>query len=91
MGSNIFTPILVTRGWKFWQRPVLSPDEAEAVNKAQREWNDQIGRLLEAVQSIQNNSPNTRETLEQLAKGLWIVDDSFIEVSGKLKRLLDFE
>ena len=88
-GGNVFARSLVSTGWQFWRKPLLSPKEAEIVKVAYLDAAKHIGRTSGMAERLQRNPlSTTREVFKEAAQILSNVDQAFVQFSTELKQLL---
>ena len=89
IGTNIFTPCLVSSGWAFWKKPMLNVEEKEAMEVSWDRWLQAIKGLEDLVKPIAKLPiARTKDRLSLLADAFPVMDESIIEFSANVTEIL---
>lgn len=90
VGENILTPSLLTRGWKFWKRPLLTENENKAVESAVIQYSEAVVTQFNSLRDTYKKLPNTTTYADVIffAAGLDALSSCMQQLSADLKEIL---
>lgn len=90
VGENRLTPSLVSRGWRFWEEPLLTQKEKKAVELAVVKWCNSKAAQNKLLHDTHENLSNidTRTYVILLASVLDMTYSSMQQLSADLKEVL---
>lgn len=88
IGTNILTPCLVSRGWRLWRRPLLSPAETEAVKRANLQCSERMTTSLSELKAVIRDSSDTLDAMRLQGEVDRVVTNGMLGLSDELKKVL---